>query len=265
MHVTYLDPRKYYSNQRLDDIMLLVPSYVQPDVRTHGCIDQLIRLGADITSSYGCSDPALHRCLVAGRAMSQIESHPEKYKYVCWIDDDMVFSPSHLMFLRQSAMALSASVTGIYCRRGDPTTACVRHIPSQHPPICERNTLLFSEGEQASFTAYPVTAGMGCLLVPVEDFMRHCASCPVADISLNTGEKTVVVGVCSSQMGGVPGAFGWVSEDESYCEGLWIHGGGVWSVPIAFGHMSTVPLAPDPDACWLGEVRAGSAQQSPSI
>jgi hypothetical protein len=252
--ISYLNPTKYYSNPRLDDVLLLVPSYVQPAMRTQSCIELACAAGANVVSSFGCSDPALHRCLVAGRALYQMGQCPGRWQYVCWIDDDMVFGTAHIAMLRDVSRFIASATTGIYCRRGQPTVVCVRDIPPQEIPV-EVNHVSLPLGDDPAwveFQSYPVTAGMGCLMVPAGQFEQHCLSVPSVKRNVDDGSVLLTPGICSSGIAqDDEGSWGWQSEDESYCEGLWVFAKGLWTVPIAFGHMSNVPLIPAPDATWL--------------
>src|SRR5512142_2768219 len=65
----YLNPTLFFTGQeRLDDVLILLPSYKQPHPYTRAFVDLLVELGASVSFSWGCSDPALHRCILAGRA-----------------------------------------------------------------------------------------------------------------------------------------------------------------------------------------------------
>lgn len=257
--IPYLVPRQFFPSPRLDGVLLLVPSYIRPDLRTHMCIDQCIQCGAEIVASFGCSDIALHRCIVAGRAYAQIQRNPGKYTYVVWIDDDMTFGPPHLAFMREQCRQMQTAVTGLYCKRGNPNVLCIRAITEMDPPIEPRRVILASlpDGSDASavvFDSYPVTSGMGCLMLSVEHFVKHCEAVPQIRATSTDGSVVMTPGICAAGMcDDRDGTLGWVSEDQDYTENLWARDIGLWTCPIVFGHVSELPLFPVKLASWLSD------------
>lgn len=233
-------------------MLLLLPSYKAPHVLTQQFVDQLRGFGVQVVRSQGCSDPALHRCLIAGAAMQRIREARKTgavpWEFVLWLDDDMVASPAHVVFLREASAALGACVTGIYCKRGQPQVITIRHRVGTETQTVN----LIADDVPVSFPSYPVTGGMGAMMLPIDVFEEHCRQVPSFVQLDGTGKPQPIPGVCASGMTeDDEKRMGWLSEDQCYCESLWHWANGVWSVPVVFGHISEVPLAPMPGAQWL--------------
>jgi len=149
--------------------------------------------------------------------------------------------------LRATCVATQAAVTGLYCKRTDPSILTVKQQACEVPTRATIQT----EREPISFDCHGVLAGMGCLMVGRTDFLDHCKAVPAFDHVI-AGRKMGVPALCCS--GVCPderGKIGWVSEDQCYCQGLWQWGNGVWTAPIVFGHMSDIALTPEVGAKWL--------------
>lgn len=248
MHqITYLDPTHWFPNRpQLHNVLVLLPSYRGPHARTRALLEDLSACGATIVASYHCSDVALHRNLVAGRALQVLERN-ENLRFVLWLDDDMVGTVAHVAFLRATCEDIEASATGLYCKRTDPSVLTIKQQAREDM----REAVIQTESEALAFTSHGVIAGMGCLLVPRTEFLVHAATVPAFDHVI-AGRKTAVPALCCS--GVCPdenGKIGWVSEDQCYCQGLWQWGNGVWTSPIVFGHMSETALTPQVNAQWL--------------
>ena len=248
MHpMTYLDPTHWFTYQpSLLDVLVLLPSYHGPHARTRALIEEMSACGATIVASYHCSDVALHRNLVAGRALQTLERN-EGLRFVFWLDDDMVGTVAHVAFLRATCAKLRAAVTGLYCKRVDPAVLTIKQQAREDP----RDVVIATETELLSFVSHGVIAGMGCLMVSRSDFLLHAATVPAFD-HIIAGRKMGVPALCCS--GVCPderGKIGWVSEDQCYCQGLWQWCSGVWTAPIVFGHMSEIALTPEVRAQWL--------------
>jgi hypothetical protein len=170
------------------------------------------------------------------------------WKFVLWLDDDMVASPSHVAFMRDACGSVGQAVSALYCKRGNSRVLTIKEYLDREPLDVE----MFVDGaRRVDFISYPVTAGMGCLMVPVEIFEKHCASVPQFK-QLTVDGLEPIPGICASGMSAdVNGNLGWMSEDQCYCESLWHWAGGVWTVPIVFSHLSEVPLVPIANAEWL--------------
>jgi len=246
--MTYLDPLHWFpSKPELHDLLVLLPSYRGPTPRTRQLLEELSACGAHILPSYHCSDVALHRNLVAGRALQILEAKPD-LRYLLWLDDDMVGTVAHVTFLRATCADLGAAVTGLYCKRTDPSVLTVKQQACEHPRQAVIDT---EQNESISFDCHGVLAGMGCLMLSRKHFLAHCEAVPAFDHVI-AGRKMGVPALCCS--GVCPdenGKVGWVSEDQCYCQGLWQWANGVWTAPIVFGHMSEIALTPQVNAMWL--------------
>lgn len=238
-----MNPPSLWPRPRLHDVLLLIPSYRGLHPSSLSFVQSCIALGADLAASWGCSDPAMHRCLVAGQALERIQSHPGRYRWVVWLDDDMVATPSHVAGLIQFAEVLETAVAGSYCKRGN-----ARSLTWKSYPGIVRTVAVDGHPVQC----YPVTSGMGCLALSVDHFVHHCSEAPAWK---RAGESRTVPGICACGMSiDDGGGLGWRSEDQVYCEGLWTYGVGLYGVPIEFAHISEVALHPAAEALWLGDL-----------
>lgn len=252
--MTFVNPSVFDLPERLDDVMILLPSYKTPHPLTRGCLDELVRLGADVQHSWGCSDPALHRCLMAGRAWDGLRQDNGKYKFVLWFDDDMVCKPGTVQLMRHCAKVLNVSISGLYCKRGMSTGFAL----SREQGECLRMQLPVRAGllsqPVCDIELPPVIGGLGCLLIPREQFLLHVQSVPNVTRLPKDTRRTDVPGVCSSgYCADGDGRLGWLSEDLVYGQSLWHWCRGVYACPVAWAHVSEVPLLPLTNAVWLNE------------
>jgi hypothetical protein len=177
----------------------------------------------------------------------QVLARNDALQYVMWLDDDMVGTVAHVAFLRAASSDLQAATTGLYCKRTDQSMLTIKSQAYEDP----RTVSVQTETEELLIKTYGVLAGLGCLMLRRQEFLAHCEAVPAFDHVI-AGSKTGVPAVCCS--GVCPderGKIGWVSEDQCYCQGQWQWGNGVWTVPIVFGHMSEIALAPEINAQWL--------------
>lgn len=247
--LSFLNPKEFALRESLEDVMVLLPSYKQPHPMTRNVVDGLIKLGVDVQASWGCSDPALHRCLMAGRAWDVLRRDAGKYGYVLWMDDDMLCKPWTVQFMRACCQQLNVAVTGYYCKRGQSSGLAFSRMPGEPLGL----SLERRDGERESVELVPVIGGMGCMIVPREQFLLHLESVP--NVAKQTdGKRSDMPGICSS--GYCPddqGVLGWMSEDSVYCQSLWHYGRGVYAAPVVWAHISEMPLLPLPDAHWMNE------------
>lgn len=245
--MTYLDPTHWFPTvPSLHDVLVLLPSYRGPHPRTRALLEDLSACGANIVASYHCSDVALHRNLVAGRALQVLEAN-ERLRWVMWLDDDMVGTLAHVAFLRAACSELKAAVTGLYCKRTDPAVLTIKQQARELP----KRVCFDTELKPVSFESHGVLAGLGCLMVSRDDFQLHAATVPAFDHVIAGRKMGVPALCCSGVCPDETGKIGWVSEDQCYCQGLWQWCRGVWTAPIVFGHMSETALTPDVVPSWL--------------
>jgi hypothetical protein len=265
--LSYLEPTKLYDNnqlreaQALSDVCVLMPSYKGPNQNSRYCIDTLANCGATIVASYGVSDVALHRCIVAAKAVTLLEHLP--MHYVIWLDDDMSFTPAHVACLRDYVARYDVAISGMYCRRGNPFVIAASKLDvfRRDIEIAFFNRVMDSVLNKSHelndmIPMFPTTGGLGCLMMKSEQFLRHCKAMPSARYAMKPGGGLEFIPeICSSGLREYGADGRWVSEDEAYCLSLWQHGIGVFTVPVPFGHYSHVPLVPTADALFLGEKR----------
>lgn len=246
----------FTGQERLDDVLILLPCYKQPHPYTRAFLDLLVELGASVSFSWGCSDPALHRCIIAGRAWRVLREDGGKHNFVIWIDDDMVAPRGAVQLMRHIVKEKHVAISGMYCKRGNQRALAQSLWPE--PPIeVQLSYLEPIKGELGdrvgeSVNLLPVIGGMGCLMVSREDFLRHVEQVPNVRRTFADGVQTDMPGVCSSGFClDTNGEYGWLSEDLVYCQSLWRWASGVYAAPVAWGHVSEMQLVPTPDAVWL--------------
>lgn len=201
--------------------------------------------------SWGCSDPALHRCIIAGQAWQKLREDEGKFKYLLWVDDDMTFSDNTVQLMRHCCELANVAISGLYCKRGCSSSFALRQWEGP-----EKSVLLAPKdgGEMADIRLQPVIGGMGCLMIPRDAFIEHVKSVPNVHRKFPDGKTTDMPGVCSS--GFCPderGKLGWLSEDLVYGQSMWHWSCGIYAVPITWGHVSEVQLIPGPQSVWLND------------
>lgn len=243
----------YWPAPDLSDVLLLMPSYHGPCPRAAAAVQCLVGSGVYPVTSFGYSDVAAHRNLVAGRARTLIRAKP-CWRYVLWLDDDMLPTPSDIGCLRAIARAMreAIAVTAMYCKRADPRRLTLRPVldTSGMPVIadCDVSQECHVHGTEVPLFELPrVVGGMGCLLVPVDTFLRHCALMGDVGIirSSDAGEEPVPA-VCSAGVRTSDGHAYWQSEDIGYTSGMAVH-----AAPLVVAHLSLVGLLPYSNARWL--------------
>lgn len=262
--LNFLNPHEFFNgDEPLDDLLILLPCYKQPHPYTRAFVDLLIQCGADIQFSWGCSDPALHRCIVAGRAWRVLREDEGRHKYLIWIDDDMVGPRGGVHLMRHIVQETNVAISGLYCKRGNQRALAHSLWPEPPREISLKKrpcpsgvgspTMIPMLGHPiATIDLLPIIGGMGCLMVSRDDFLRHVEQVPNVTKTFPDGVTTDMPGICSSGFTrDTNGEYGWLSEDLVYCQSLWHWASGVYAAPIAWGHVSEVQLAPTPDAVWL--------------
>lgn len=242
-------------------MLILLPCYKQPHPYTRAFLDLLVELGASVSFSWGCSDPALHRCIIAGRAWRVLREDDGKHRFVIWIDDDMVAPRGAVQLMRYIVEKKQVAVSGMYCKRGNQRALAQSLWPEPpisvelvHREIDPSTGISLGCGavQISAIDLLPVIGGMGCLMVSREDFLRHVEQVPNVRKTFPDGVQTDMPGICSSGFClDTNGEYGWLSEDLVYCQSLWRWASGVYAAPIAWGHVSEMQLAPTPDAVWL--------------
>jgi hypothetical protein len=242
-----LDVLAYWPTPDLSNVLLLMPSYQGPSPRASAAIQMLCACGAYPLTSFGISEIAGHRNIVAGRACMTFRTD-SALEYALWIDDDMIASPSHIAALVAISRSLNdqVAISAIYCKRGNPRVLAMKL--QGHEDYCS-NLHVDPDCELVCYLP-KIIGGMGCLVVPRDLFLSHCERCPQVGI-LHPGNAELdynsVPAVCSSYAESDPnGKFHWISEDQSYTRAI-----PVFAAPIIVAHLSLVGLLPYPDAVWL--------------
>jgi hypothetical protein len=197
----------------------------------------------------------LHRCIVAGRAWNAIRAADrDRYRYVLWIDDDMVPPLGAVQLMREAVSQIGASVTCYYCKRGASGALALRKWEGSPVVVAFSHRDSGPQQAQATTTValQPVIGGMGCLMVPTEQFLLHVSSVPNVERPNPDGTTSDMPGICSSGFcADQQGKLGWLSEDLVYGQSLWHWCSGLYGLPIRWGHVSEVTLIPTEDATWL--------------
>lgn len=249
-----LDPTQYWPRPELDDVLILMPSYQGPSPRAVASIDAIVAAGAGApVASFGHSDVAAHRNLVAARARTRLLAEPQ-YRYVLWLDDDMLATPSHVAALRAISQSPEVpdlcAITACYCKRGNPRMLAQRLVVdgvSVSVDVTQHLGAGVTAVEPVRVDMPEVVGGMGFLLVPRDLFLGHCQA--VGDVGniVHGAKSEGVPALCmSGPVRGEDGAMHWLPEDISYTGAIT-----VLAAPLSVAHLSLVGLLPYPDATWL--------------
>jgi hypothetical protein len=242
-----MEPSLYWPRPDLSDVAVLIPSYGGPSPRAAAAIQMLCDAGAYPVTSFGVSDVALHRCLVAARARTTMLS-ASALRYALWLDDDIIATPSHIAGLRAIASGLTDRVaaSALYCKKSNPKQLAFRVVGEEFcavSPRCDVETT-----EEIECVCPRVVGGMGCLLVPRDIFLASCeTAAECGGVVLPTGARETMPAICSSGPDiDADGHVRWQSEDDSYTSSM-----PVIAAPISVAHLSLVALLPYPGAAWL--------------
>lgn len=187
---------------------------------------------------------------MAGRAWEVLRRDGGKYEFVLWLDDDMICRENTVQFMVACSLLTGVAVTGYYCKRGQSTCLALSRMPGEKLHFVLRDT----NQDERRIELAPVIGGMGCLLIPRAQFIKHVESVPSVTKFDADGKRSDMPGVCSS--GFCPdetGTLGWLSEDLVYGQSLWHWANGVYAAPVVWAHISEMPLLPLPNATWLNE------------
>lgn len=242
----------------LHGLMVLLPSYGACEPQTELALDPIRQAGAMVVRSVGCSDVALHRCLIAAMAQRIIgeaaddSTVPSRVNWVLWLDADMVVDPRTLaeQIVRLELLGRSLgrsrvdwpALSGTYVQRTRNNIIAARRMPPDEParsieaPESER---AFPSGARALI---PVHAGMGALMQSREAFSRHCREAERARFP--NGDTCPVI-TSSMMLPCQSGNRAWGSEDFVYCAWEWQQGRGVYlDRDLTYGHVCRLVVAP---------------------
>lgn len=177
--------------------------------RTRACLGALTHAGAAFISHYGTADVALARCYALSAACEAIRKlGPGSRDMVLMVDDDMEFTLEQAQELVTHSRATRVPASAVYATTM-ATIAATR-----------------IDGTDRWLT------GLGLLAIPALALLELEQSSE----SFSIRDKDFTEFTWSKASRGE-----WFSEDYTLCERL----GGVHLLPIAVGHLKTIPIYPD--------------------
>lgn len=216
-------------------------------------------LGAAYMPQTGSADVTLARNLALSggcRALRQLNDHCAKqarapFDTFLLVDDDMLFEPKHAQRLVDHTRIFGRAASAMYATLYG-TIAASRF--SDYEPDDEGTiAVLKASGVQPQRWV----SGLGLLAITARQVLELEAALPKFLFpDLSTAEHTHIENTAFTQSGAKNGE--WWSEDYTLCERL----GGVHLIPIAVGHLKTIPIYPDQETVRKirdGEVFANEA------
>ena len=208
---------------------IVICSYNRPiQAQTQELINRMVKVGAAYVPQTGSADVAMARNFAltgacrAYRHLNKLIAEAaaagkptrERFDTILMVDDDMLFELEQAQELLEHVRSSGVAASALYATMNGGIAA----LPWQHQT--EPN------GDSRWLT------GLGLLAIPAEHVLRLEADSERFP-SLN-GEQ---VAFTSSQCRGGK----WYSEDFELCRRL----GGVHLLPLAIGHLKTIPIYPD--------------------
>lgn len=180
-------------------LLILLPTRHGVSRETAGSVASLLAegLAVNVMEEWGISDPAIARQCLATRARDWLRDNP-KPTHVLWLDDDIAFEPStvlnHARLTTKYASTCSA-VSGRFVNRYNPKTLA---------------GFVKDQGFEWPRSDMPaILAGMGCLMLTIDNFMKHLEASP-----LNASDgKVLICSGCIRYHDGEPQYYG---EDYDY-------------------------------------------------
>ena len=233
-----LDPSTLFTDdaEALDVLkrtLVLCPVYDRPTLPTEMLLKLLQDSGAAIHVNRGISDIALHRNVITRQALDLIDQNPDKFDSIFWLDGDMTASPLHVAALCKLAREADACVNGLCSRKTDAKAWCLQQVAADNEEAC-------------GVCLTPVVCGLACMAMPVKALQHLYASVPWFTVDV-----AGIPALFQSRMVVVDNVAEWHSEDIDFCVTAWEKGVGVFMAPIAFGHLGTFSVLPDPDGHWM--------------
>lgn len=185
---------------------------------TKECVRQLVALGAEMRIGTGLADLAGGRSWLLSRCLESSEQQGRTC--ILCIDDDMVFTPAHAKQLVEYALEHNVGTSAMY------PTAEGRLAATRYPV------------KRGNVTVERFKVGLGFCAVPVKLLQSVRDSFPGAATYTENGW---IYPFCESRARYDREPAEWVAEDYDFSEKL----GGVVLLPIAVGHLKTVPLYAD--------------------
>lgn len=200
-------------------ILSPVAKYRHP--QNHASIRALAECGhydVSLYESLGISEVARARNHVAGNAYPRVK---EEGGLVFWWDADMVLPSLDTFFLHDHVVKeTSLAISGRYVTRQDQSRVAASLDEKEKRTRRTRTT-----EKDLTIQLTPLMAGLGCLLLPAEEFLLQYENSPLDDC----GEKRIVccprVELYREGEGEEEDRYVMVSEDFDYCRSL---PGGAW-------------------------------------
>jgi hypothetical protein len=202
--------------------ILVVSTNRDMQAATRECLSQLRRAGAQYVEQSGCSDVALARCMALSGACNALRllNEPDNlsltrgpFDTILMVDDDMTFTVDQAQELVNHTRAHAVPASAAYATLG--------------------GTLAASPIDEGKFGRQLWKCGLGFLAIPAALLLLLEKKSP--KFELISGIYSAFTSSCARDDGQ------WWSEDFELCHRL----GGVHLLPIAVGHLKTIPLFPD--------------------
>jgi len=253
------DPRDVYTR-----LLIICAPYGPIDYQQNVAFNAMAASGATVLQADAHADVSLTRCEMATRGAEYIRSQ-SRTRWVLWCDADVLIGPGVAAladYCEQASEQLGyeVSVSGTYMKRRQPdciAACCIRKDGEYWPRRCSVAPYRTGETERI-VDLIPCLVGLGCLLQPVQTFLRHVDSSP----KFETGAG-ILSAVCQS---GIEPAERWhpfvdlqhtepltfVGEDFDYCMTEFTMGSSVLLSPVLFDHLVSARVTPKGRVCLEG-------------
>jgi len=195
----------------MKNVLLVVATNRAMDSRTQSCMNAVRMAGAAQLITEGSSDVAIARNISLSMAVRTMEMHPDR-DVALFVDDDMVFSVEQAAALCVYVAEKGVAASAVYSTSIGEVAA----------------------NSELSPTAGKWLAGFGFLAVPRAALFAMAERVP--KFQWKNGQDLYCF--TDSALHEIQGVTRWVGEDYWFCYQL----GGVDLLPIAVGHLKTIPL-----------------------
>jgi len=186
---------------------------------TKECVRQLVAAGAEMRVGTGLADLAGGRSWLLSRCLESAEAQGRTC--ILCVDDDMVFTVADANKLIEFALEHNVAASAMY-PTAEGRLAATRYVTKR----------------QGALTVERFKVGLGFCAVPVKLLQSVRDSFPGP---ASYTENGTIYPFCESRARYDREPAEWVAEDYDFSEKL----GGVVLLPIAVGHLKTVPLYAD--------------------
>jgi len=222
-----------FSTPLLRDVLLITPMRDKYEEETEKSVKQCVELGASVLTSKGISDITQHRCILAGKVLRNLGAW-ESIQTIVWVDSDQVFEPVDVAVLVWLSRWQNIPVSGCYViREAAITEPAIAAVAIDEPPLPVPMM-------RSPYYLYlpQVYAGMGCLAVPRELFIRHAEKSIQCESRYKAGTVHYPAITFSGPVPLADGKFTWGADDTAYSE-LLAQATGCLPVlaPVSIGHV----------------------------